>query len=347
MSPPGDDGIEMPHGSAFDDGAIDAILGGATPDGEHESLASFVDDIRRAFGSVPPPNPAHAAALAAGVVSSPVTSAPHSEPSRHRLRRKLQGAVAGLGIAGKVLLGAGVAAAATAGAGAAGVLPGPMQNAVADAVGAVSPFDFPGGSGESHVQVAYNDDDDTTDVATTTTTTAAKEPKRRPKNDGGAVVVVPKSTTTTTAKPAADTTDETTPTTEKNHDDETMPTTEKKGDGNTTPTTKKETPKSTTTTEPDDPRPDSLSLSCVRRADPRKITCEWSESPSDDHYKFKLIRWDGAYESVVYYGTDGHRYVDFDVQRNKTYKYRVYSKDEHGNVVAYSERITLFCCGDG
>ena len=54
---------------------------------------------------------------------------------------KIKGFVAGLGVAGKLALGVGVAAAATTGAGAAGVLPGPVQHAVSEAVGTVTPFD--------------------------------------------------------------------------------------------------------------------------------------------------------------------------------------------------------------
>ena len=65
-----------------------------------------------------------------------------------------KGFLAGLGIAGKVALGASLAAAATTGAGAAGVLPKPLQHAVATTVSTITPFEFPdggspGGSGGS------------------------------------------------------------------------------------------------------------------------------------------------------------------------------------------------------
>ena len=126
---------------------------------------------------------------------------------------------------------------------------------------------------------------------------------------------------------------------------ETTPTTLKKTE-DTTPTTKKKyPPKSTTTVKPDEHAAE-LALTCVRKADPKKITCEWSASPSDKHDKYKLIRWDGSHESVVFYSHDGTKYVDFDVHANKLYKYRVYSKDHHGNVVAYSERVSVYCCGN-
>jgi hypothetical protein len=43
----------------------------------------------------------------------------------------------------KAALGIGIAAASVAGAGAAGALPGPVQHAMASAVSAVSPCEFP------------------------------------------------------------------------------------------------------------------------------------------------------------------------------------------------------------
>ncbi len=56
---------------------------------------------------------------------------------------QIKGFLAGLGVAGKLALGVGVAAAATTGAGAAGVLPGPVQHAMSKAVGDVTPFSMP------------------------------------------------------------------------------------------------------------------------------------------------------------------------------------------------------------
>jgi hypothetical protein len=63
---------------------------------------------------------------------------------------KIQSALAGLSVAGKIVLGAGVAAAATTGAGAAGVLPGPVQHVFAKAVETVTPFGAPGDGGSSN-----------------------------------------------------------------------------------------------------------------------------------------------------------------------------------------------------
>src|SRR5262252_5166595 len=79
-----------------------------------------------------------------------------------KLEMKIKGLLAGLGVAGKVALGVGVAAAATTGAGVAGVLPGPVQHAVSEAVHAVTPFSVPDPDHHSDRPVAGGD-------ATTTT----------------------------------------------------------------------------------------------------------------------------------------------------------------------------------
>jgi hypothetical protein len=124
MRPRGDDGREMPRNEPFDDGAADALLAGHHRDGENAGLSAFVEDVRAAAEAVPSPSPALAAALAAGRIS--ITDDQPLVPWR-KLRMKIQGFLAGLSVAGKLALGAGVAAAATTGAGAAGMLPGPVQ----------------------------------------------------------------------------------------------------------------------------------------------------------------------------------------------------------------------------
>ena len=49
----------------------------------------------------------------------------------------------GLSVAGKLVLGAGVAAAATGGAGTVGALPDPLQHQFAETFDPISPFDLP------------------------------------------------------------------------------------------------------------------------------------------------------------------------------------------------------------
>ena len=152
MSPFGDNPHEMPN-QPFDDDAIEAILAGTSRDDHLGDLAAFVSDVRMSAAADPNPSPALAAALASGFSTDKVF-----EPPKWRtLRMKIQGLLAGLGVAGKVALGASLAAAATTGAGAAGILPGPVQHVVASTVGSVTPFHFPGddqgqsgsGSGEA------------------------------------------------------------------------------------------------------------------------------------------------------------------------------------------------------
>ena len=157
----GDDGREMPHGP-IDDGAFDALLAGTARDGDHAFYASFVDDVRSVAGAVPTPSPALAAALASGI-SPTATVGTTPVPRWRKWKMKIQGFVAGLGIAGKLALGAGVAAAATTGAGAAGVLPGPVQQAFAKAVHTVTPFEAPGGhDGFEHDNAGAHPGDTTT-----------------------------------------------------------------------------------------------------------------------------------------------------------------------------------------
>ena len=154
----GDDASEMSGNQPFDDDAIEAILSGTSPQGHHADLSAFVNDVRMSGEAVPTPSPALAAALAMGFSTdkgaSAITPARNVHgparqvsglPKWRTLRMRIKGLVAGLGIAGKVALGATFAAAATTGAGAAGVLPGPVQHVVANTVGAVTPFHFDDG----------------------------------------------------------------------------------------------------------------------------------------------------------------------------------------------------------
>lgn len=184
MSPRGDDGREMPH--VPDDDAFDAALRGSPHPDDPASFASFVGDVRAAAEAVPiVPSAALAAALATGV--SP--SAAEHQPVWRKWKMKIKSFVAGLGVAGKLALGVGVAAAATTGAGAAGVLPGPVQNAFRSVVHGVSPFDAGGGSGGGGKQAEGRHDGDTTTTLAhdgdTPTTYKDGEPIPPPVDGGG------------------------------------------------------------------------------------------------------------------------------------------------------------------
>src|SRR6185295_14180154 len=108
VSPSGDDRSEMPRPDPLDDDAIDSLLAGTAGDDAGDGLASFIDELRAAVGPVPTPSPVLAAAMAAGAFATF-----HPPVAKWRvLQTKIQGFVGGLGVAGKVALGAGVAAAA-------------------------------------------------------------------------------------------------------------------------------------------------------------------------------------------------------------------------------------------
>jgi len=126
-------------------------------------LTDFFTELR-SWGAVEPPVPTEVLAtlLAADDPIEPVRPVP-AAPARRK--NMLVAKLAGLGIAAKVALGAGVAAAAVTTAGATGVLPAPAQHGVAVAVNAISPLEFP--DLDAKVKVAA---DVTSDVTLPTTT---------------------------------------------------------------------------------------------------------------------------------------------------------------------------------
>ena len=127
-------------------------------------LTDFFTELR-AWGSVEPPVPTEvlASLLAADDPIEPVRPVP-AGPARRK--NMLVAKLAGLGIAAKVALGAGVAAAAVTTAGATGVLPAPAQHGVAVAVNTISPLEFP--DLEAKVKAAAADDSSDVTLPTTT-----------------------------------------------------------------------------------------------------------------------------------------------------------------------------------
>ena len=367
MSPLGDDGPEMPRHQPFDDDAIEALLAGTTRDAGLADLASFVADVRSSAEAFPIPSPALAAALASGLSIDkgdlPATAASNVHgpapqvaglPKWRRLRMKIQGFLAGLGVAGKVALGASLAAAATTGAGAAGVLPGPVQHVVASTVSAVTPFEFPdgGSQGGGSTDSAAGTEPTSTTAATTTsepstTTTLPHEtttsaPKTHDGNgDGSGGVIVP---TPTTEHHDGGTTETTTPTTAPQGDGQ--------GDGSggttetTTPTTEHHEPTTTTTPhDGDSNNPQSLSIECTH--EPNQISCHWTPSTSADHAKYVLLRItrvDGP-GVVLLQSEDALEFVDTSVTAGVGYGYRVISLRSDGTVESHSNVFTIMCCG--
>ena len=116
----------------LDDRAVDALLAGR-PSAGHDELREVVAAVRTSVCvQAPTPSAALAAVLDRGLEESSILPVP-ARPDGGRVRQ--------WGVRTAVVLVA--AAATTVSAAAANALPAPMQSAVADAVGALTPFDLP------------------------------------------------------------------------------------------------------------------------------------------------------------------------------------------------------------
>jgi hypothetical protein len=349
MRPRGDDGREMPRHEPFDDGAVDALLAGDHRDGDAAALSAFVEDVRAATEAEPSASPALAAALAAGRIS--INDDPPIATWR-KLRMKIQGFLAGLGVAGKLALGAGVAAAATTGAGAAGVLPGPVQEVVSDAVGKISPFHLPDGDDE-HDAVADDETTTTTVADDETTPTTKKQYDSDKKKD--------ENKTTPTTKPAPveddDTTDETTPTTKFVWDDGTDDDEpyddgkdddydDGKDDDHSTPPTTKPPVDDDDGDEEEPANPESIDLECFLGDTYGHIVCEWGTSGHDDHYKYLVMRTKNGNTEMAYYTRDGFRFEDETPDAGFDYTYKIVEVNSDWDEIGHSNAVTVSCCGD-
>ena len=148
-----DDDDEMAR-RELDDDAVESLLAGRTVPPGWGPVSAFVVEARSAGRGEPPaPSPELQAILTEGLSLAPdadVTPpralrgdrAGSPGPVRRRRRMAIAELVTGLGLGAKVLLGAGVASASLTAASAAGVLPGPLDHAVAGAVRTATPFDI-------------------------------------------------------------------------------------------------------------------------------------------------------------------------------------------------------------
>ena len=357
MSRSGDDGSEMPRPDPFDDATIDALLAGSPAAGTSAALSVFVEEVRAAAGAVPTPSPVLAAAIAAGGIST------HQPPVAkwRKFRMKLKGFLAGLGIAGKLALGVGVAAAATTGAGAAGVLPGPVQHAVSQAVESVTPFSMPGdGHHESHDGNLATGDVTTTTVSsdvTPTTTSGSHEPEKKTSHDNKDVVVTP----TTVVEHHDGNNSGATPTTvAENHDNNNTGSNDGNVGGNTGGNTNQgdgqkngdgggDTTTPTTVHHEENHNPEAIALSCTRSYEQVTITCTWTASPNADHDHYIVLRThDGDPNGRAFFPASGAlSYTDSMVSPGgASYTYLVDSLRADGSVSAHSNRVTVYCCGD-
>ena len=313
MNRRGDDGSEMPRHDPFDDAAIDRLLSGRAG-AESGDLASFVEDARTAAEAVPAPSHALASALATGILPVP---APVPQSLWRKSKMKIQGLLAGMSIAGKIALGVGVAAAATTGAGAAGVLPGPVQHAVANAVGSVTPFEFPDGGSHDGGNVT----EPPVEVTTTTsdhhevTPTTEHETPTTEKHTESTTTEPHESTPTTEHHESPPTTEFVpTPPTTEHHE---TPTTEQ----HDTPTTEHHDGDTTTTVAGE---PATLTLSCAQVE--HHVHCTWSTSNDPDHHVYKLIR----HSTVVWSTETGTSYDD--TPEVGTFNYYIISYRNDGSI---------------
>ena len=342
---------EMPEHRPVDDGAIEAALAGTTRGAELDSLSSFVSAVRSVVGAVPTPSTAMAAVLTAGfsteqgdlsATAASNVNGPASQeaglPKWRKAYMKIQGFIAGLGVAGKVALGVGVAAAATTGAGAAGVLP----------------FSAPGHAHRHSVAI----------LATTTTTTHKSVPRALLRSAGAPRVThgngraatahhsgTTSSTTTVTSPPTAYAPPVTSPTEATT----TTPTTDTTPTTNTTPTSETPTtvsvpPSTTSTTTPPTTQPpggqtptQSIQLACSATG-PTQVTCTWSAAPGSVA-KYSLWRWttggNGSDYGSIYEGPDGLTFVDNNVTPGVPYTYRVFTTLGTGASGPWSNRVYM------
>lgn len=143
MRPSGGNGDEMDMFRRLGDREVEDLLSGIAPgeDGDLEDLVALIGELRAA-GSLEPVSESLAerhVALAAEVArtfvgTSQTVQQPHRPVPRLReRRRKLVLATLLSSLVGKIVVGSVAVAAATGGAAAAGVLPDPVQEVVADA----------------------------------------------------------------------------------------------------------------------------------------------------------------------------------------------------------------------
>lgn len=271
-----------------------------------DEVQAFARGVRAAATHMPASSPLLNELLASGVSVN--------QPKQRSVFMKIKTWVAGLGVAGKVVLGAGMAAAAAGtGAGAVGVLPVFNEKPA------------------TH-EPAHNEEA----VAPTPTTVKHDEPKHdEPKHE--------ETTSTTTHE---DELPVVTPTTVKHEEprEEPRPT--------TTTTVRHEEPRPTTTTTPpghgdgDNNNPESIALTCIAKTEPNRVICEWTPSSNPDHKRYVLMRTssNSSQGRVLLQSESQLRFEDHDVVPGVTYFYRVASLRSDGTTESHSNGQTLTCC---
>lgn len=136
----------------LDDGAMDVLASGRVPPGRDDlaDVAQFAAALVDAAVATPRPSAELAALLVEGLTPAESDAVASSSSARRKPKKRKRtvletalAKLASLGLAAKASLAVAAVLAATTGAGAAGALPDSMQEAAADVVSAVSPFEIP------------------------------------------------------------------------------------------------------------------------------------------------------------------------------------------------------------
>ena len=357
MTARGDDVHEMPRRRPIDEQAVEEILDGTSTRDDLDGLHAFVVDVRTAAaGPMPAPSAELEHVLTRGFSTDkgdlPATAASNADgpaeqaaglPKWRSAQMKVSRYVAGLSIAAKITLGAGCVFAATAGAGAAGVLPGPVQNAV----DAVSPFSGDTGSDQA-ATTTLPPSGDTENGGTAATGAAAGDGASAGTGTGtgtdaggGAGATSPGSGGTTTHD-ATTGSDSTTGT--PGAPNEPTPTTTPTPTPTTAPPSGGDAPPPPPTTEV--PKPQSMTIQCSLNAEHTAVNCEWTQAPPEGFGSYVLLRIsdDGKPGRVLMQSTDitTHTWTDtLALTPGVTYSYMVDSIAPDGSTSGHSNYVPV------
>ena len=365
---------EMPRRRSIDDHAVEDLVAGRAREEDFGALVSFVRDARSAAaGPVPLATSAFVAGLTGGLSTDNLSTdngdryAPNLQgsesagskvhgsavqasglPKWRTTKMKVSRFLAGLPIVAKLLLGVTVAAAATTGAGAAGVLPGPVQ----DAVTTIAPF-----TGDEHPPTPPSGD-------TPPVTTVKPGPGAGPGGGSDAPHDTLPPTTTpapTTKPPTGDpghheepghgseppVTTQPPPTTQPHHETGPPPTTQ------APPTTQPHHDEPVHGTEPTSPPTsppgdtqvaERAGLTCHAEGaeTARHVDCSWPQGPNGTA-RYVLIRSTGDHGQVVFQTGDlAHpSFGDTSVVHGTAYGFMVLWLDANGHSLAHSNHVMI------
>ena len=346
MSESDDYPIEMPRTAMLDELTIAAILDGEAG-AEHHALSTFVAEMRSvSTGPAPQPSPSlsslflHGLSTENGDLSATAASnvtgpAPQAAglPKWRKYSMAVKQFLAGLSIAGKLALGAGMAAAATTGAGTAGVLPDSVQHQFARAFDTVTPFEVSDpappsvlGAPAPHEPAQPHEQTFTAREIEPTTTKAPPPPSTT-------AVEAPRPTEPTRTEPA--------------HDREPAPvlpaptTTEVRHE----PTTTVKEPEHpvTTTRPPETPVPVTLSIACTQNAAALSVNCAWTVLTPTETVSYALLRVGSDASRVILETRDltTSSFVDIHVDAGHTYSYMIVARKATGQTIGHSMYVPV------